>query len=63
VCVREEKVDILLALLKEGPLTPKEIDEKTVAFVSNFEGLGSVIAPELHLRSSAKRRASRHEKV
>jgi len=59
---RGESRLILLALLKEGPLTPKEIDEKTVAFVSNFEGLGSVIAQELRLTSSGKRRTRRHDK-
>jgi hypothetical protein len=53
---------ILLALLKEGPLAPKEIEQKTLAFVSNFEGLGDVIARELHFRSSGKRRTRRHVK-
>jgi hypothetical protein len=53
---------ILLALLKDGPLTPKEIEQKTLAFVSNFEGLGDVIAQKLHLKSSGRERIRRHDK-
>jgi divalent metal cation (Fe/Co/Zn/Cd) transporter len=53
---------ILLALLKDGPLTAKEIEQKTLAFVSNFEGLGDVIAQKLHLKSSGRERIRRHDK-
>ncbi|HUK49629.1 MAG TPA: hypothetical protein VLV18_01240, partial [Terriglobales bacterium] len=53
---------ILVSLLREGPLTPGEIDERTFAFASNIEGLGDVIAQELHLRSSGERRIRKLDK-
>jgi hypothetical protein len=48
---------VLVSLLREGPLTPREIDERTFAFASNIEGLGDLVAQELHLKSSGERRA------
>ena len=48
---------VLVSLLREGPLAPREIDERTFAFASNIEGLGDVLAQELHFRSSGERRA------
>ena len=39
---------VLVSLLREGPLAPKEID-KDLAFASNIEGLGDVLARNLRL--------------
>jgi divalent metal cation (Fe/Co/Zn/Cd) transporter len=52
---------VLLALLNEGPLTLKELEEKTRAFVSNFDGVAGVVAHALHAGTSDKR-TRRHEK-
>ena len=51
-----------MSLLTEGPLTPKEIDERTFAFASNIQSLGDVIAQELHLKSTGKRRIKKLDK-
>ena len=58
---RGESRFILMALLKEGPLTPKEIEAKTLALVSVFGGLGDIVAEELHFRSKGEGRTRRHE--
>ena len=56
VRLRGEARLVLVSLLREGPLTPREIDERSFAFASSIEGLGDVMAEELHLRSSGERR-------
>jgi hypothetical protein len=51
-----------MALLMEGPLTQKELEERSLAFASSVGGLGDAIAQELHFRGTSGRRAGKLDK-
>ncbi len=61
--LRGEHRIILTALLKEGPLSLKDLTEKTFVFISQFESLGSAFFRSLHLDDLHRRRDKKHQEM